>query len=436
MKSNNLRKTYIKYLLPTIGSMILFSTYSMVDGIFVGRGVGAEALSAVNISMPFVSLIFAVAILISIGCSNLITFELGRKNEKEANKFFSIGISLGAGVGILISLISTLNIRNLAYILGARGELIDLVVEYLGVIVLFAGFYILTYMFEIMVKADGEPRLAIIFMIVSALTNIILDYVFIFIFNFGLAGAAWATGISQLLPCVFYFLYFLSKNSKLEFIKFRLSFKELKRILLYGIPASLTELSTGVTISIFNITISKYYGIEGIAAFSVIVYVLNLVINTMIAINQSSQPLVTYNLGLGNLINVKRIRNKQFITIMVLSAIFFLVAQIAPEIIVKIFLDEIDKNFLNFTVKAMRLFSISFLVIGFNIGIGGYLTSIKRPKYEFLISILRGYVLVFLSVELLPMIFDRRFIWIALLISELLTLSISLTLLKRSELKA
>ncbi|MBU5669214.1 MATE family efflux transporter [Peptoniphilus sp. MSJ-1] len=436
MKSNNLRKTYIKYLLPTIGSMILFSTYSMVDGIFVGRGVGAEALSAVNISMPFVSLIFAVAILISIGCSNLITFELGRKNEKEAYKFFSIGISLGAGIGILISLLSTLNIRNLAYVLGARGELIDLVVDYLGVIVLFAGFYILTYMFEIMVKADGEPRLAIIFMIVSALTNIILDYVFIFVFNFGLAGAAWATGISQLIPCVFYFLYFLSKNSKLKFIKFKFSIKELGKILTYGIPASLTELSTGVTISIFNITISKYYGIEGIAAFSLIVYVLNLVINTMIAINQSSQPLVTYNLGLGNLINVKRIRNKQFITIVVLAIIFFLVAQIAPESIVKIFLDKIDKNFLNFTVKAMRLFSISFLVIGFNIGIGGFLTSIKKPKYEFIISILRGYVLVFLSVELLPMIFDRRFIWIALLISELLTLSISLTLLKRSELKA
>jgi len=435
MKSNNLRKTYIKYLFPTFGSMILFSTYSMVDGIFVGRGVGAEGLSAVNISMPFVSLIFAIAMLISIGCSNLITYELGKKNLEKADEYFSIGIFLGAGIGITLSIISIINIRSLSYLLGARGELIDLVVEYLGVIVLFAGFYILTYMFEIMVKADGEPRLAIIFMIVSALTNIVLDYVFIFIFNWGIKGAAIATGISQLLPCVFYFIYFLSKYSKLKLRKFSISLKELKRILTYGVPASLTELSTGATISFFNIIISKYYGIVGLTAFSVIVYVLNLVVNTMISINQSSQPLVTYNLGSGNIENVNRLKKKQFITIIVMSLFFFLLAQIISETLVKIFLGETDLEFLKFAVKTIRIFSLSFLIIGLNIGIGGFLTSIKRPKYEFIISILRGYILVFISVNIMPIIFGKEMIWASLLISEFITLIISYYLLQKSKIK-
>lgn len=433
MKRKNLTKNYIGYLIPTIGSMILFSTYTMVDGIFVGRGVGKEALSSVNLSMPFVSMIFAIAMLISIGCSNLISYELGRDDKKKANEFFSIGIFLGSSIGLFLTIISLFNIRKIAVFLGAEGELVNYVVDYLGIIVMFSAFYILTYMFEIMAKADGSPNITIILMVASSVTNIVLDYVFIYIFKWGIKGAAIATGISQVLPTFFYFMHFFSKHSILKFRKFSLSFKKLISILTYGVPASLTELSTGATITFFNLAIAKYYKVDGLAVFSVIVYLLSLVVNTMIAVNQASQPLVSYNLGDEKYKNVKALKRMQLSTIAIMSLFFFVLVQFAPGFLIKIFLRNVDIEFLTFAKKILRIFSISFLVIGFNIGIGGYLTSIKKPKYEFIISTLRGYILVFLTCKFLPMIFGEKSIWTALIVSELLTLVVSVYLLYKSK---
>ena len=214
MKKNLLRQ-YLKYLIPTLITMTLFSTYTMVDGIFVGRGVGPDGLSAVNISQPFVTLAFGFAILISIGSLNLISHQLGRGNRERADELFSLASFMAVFFAVLIALLGFLFLDPLVEFLGAAGPMKDLVKDYLSIIIIFLPFYLTSYVFEIMIKADGRPELSTVFMVVSALTNIILDYVFIFLFGWGLRGAAIATGIAQVLPTIGYTGYFLSKKSRI-----------------------------------------------------------------------------------------------------------------------------------------------------------------------------------------------------------------------------
>ena len=159
-----------------------------------------------------------------------------------------------------------------------------------------------------MVKADGRPIVSTILMVVSALTNIILDYVFIFRLHWGVRGAAVATGIAQVLPTFGYVGYFMSKKATLKLRKFRLKFYKVKEILSYGFPASVQELSSGFVILLFNKVISTYYGVEGLAAFSVISYIMIFVVNVMLAINQSSQPLISFSFGKEKYEDVLKIR--------------------------------------------------------------------------------------------------------------------------------
>ena len=431
MTKNNLFKTYLKYLLPTLATMVLFSTYTMIDGIFVGQGVGRHALSAVNVAMPYVALLFAVSMLISIGSSNIITYYLGREDKKKADEAFTIGLFLSLSISIILTLVSYFNLDLLVDILGATDSIKDLVKDYLSVIIFFSTFFIMTYIFEIMVKADGSPQLTIVFMIVSALTNIILDYVLIFIYDYGVKGAAIATGIAQTLPCIGYMIYFSSKRAKLRLTKFKLRLGNLKEIFIYGIPASLTELSTGFIILMFNNALGDSYGEIGLTTFSVLAYVLSLVVNTMLAINQSAQPLTSYFYGAKEYGLVKRLKRYMLVTVATGSILIFALIQIFPGQVFGLFFKSDDLEFIKFSIHALRIFSLGFLILGFNIGIGGYLTAIKRPKYEFIISALRGYISISLSIILIPIIFSYHSIWYALFASELLTLLVSLFLLNK-----
>ena len=432
MTKTNLFKTYLKYLLPTLATMVLFSTYTMIDGIFVGQGVGSHALSAVNIAMPYVALLFAVSMLISIGSSNIITYYLGRQDKEKADEAFTIGLFLSLSISIILTLVSYFNLDLLVDILGATDSLKDLVKDYLSIIIFFSTFFIMTYIFEIMVKADGSPQLTIVFMIVSALTNIVLDYVFIFIYDYGVKGAAIATGIAQTLPCIGYMIYFRSKRAKLRLTKFKLRLGNLKEIFIYGIPASLTELSTGFIILMFNNALGDSYGEIGLTTFSVLAYVLTLVVNTMLAINQSAQPLTSYFYGAKEYGVVNRLKRYMLVTVAIAGILIFTMIQIFPGQVFGLFLKSDDVEFIKFSIHALRIFSLGFLVLGFNTGIGGYLTAVKRPKYEFIISALRGYISISLSIILIPMIFSHHSIWYALFASELLTLLVSLFLLNKS----
>lgn len=435
-KQKNLPVLYLKYLLPTLATMTLFSSYTMVDGIFVGQGLGYKGLSAVNLSMPFVTLGFALAILLSVGSSNLISYYLGRSERDKADEFFSLALVLGLFLGLTLALVSFLFTDELVVLLGAEGEIVGLLKEYILVIMIFIPFYVMTYIFEILIKADGFPHLSTILMLASALTNIVLDYLFIFRFHLGVRGAAIATGIAQVLPTVGYSLHFLSKKANLRFCKFHFSFAKLKRILSFGFPASLAELSTGFIILLFNNKIGDLYGLSGIASFSVIAYILTFVVNTMLAINQASQPLMSFYYGAREYKSLLKTRRYMLYAVALLSTGLCVCIQVRPEFFVNVFISDYSQDFLASSVRALRRFSLSFLIVGYNICLGGYLTAVHRPKFDFCINILRGYLLISLSVFLLPVLFSSSAIWYGLLVSEAVCFLCSLTFLKSTQRQA
>ena len=430
MEKKSLLNNYLKYLIPTITTMTLFSTYTMVDGIFVGRGVGSEGLAAVNIAMPFVTLAFAFAILISIGSLNLIAHEKGRQNKEGADEFFTLGVTISVVFALGLSILGFIFINPLVRFLGAKGHMVEMVKEYLSVLIFFLPFYLTSYVFEIMVKADGRPSLTTGLMILSAITNVVLDYIFIFKFHWGLWGAAVATGFAQTLPTIGYLIYFLSSKSYLKFRRFRLKTFMLKEIFSYGFPASLSELSTGFCILVFNLAIGKTYGEEGLAAFSVIAYVMTFVVNTMLAINQSTQPLVGYYYGAKEYDNIPILRHYMLISVAVLSVLMVGLIEIFPGVFINIFLTDVDTEFMAFASKALRIFAISFLVLGFNITNGGYLTSVGKPRLDFVITMLRGYVLVAIFSYVATVFMAKEAIWYVLIVSDSLTMLVSFFLIR------
>ncbi|MFM1581480.1 MATE family efflux transporter [Helcococcus bovis] len=429
MQDGNLIKKYLKFVSLSIGGIIFYSIYSVVDGIFVGRGIGVEALSAVNVTIPFITFLFSLSMLFSIGSLNIVSFSLGKNDKKRADNYFTQTVLIAALVGMLISLISFFNINSIVDFLGKNEEVKSYAVDYAKVISIFSPFIILTYVFELLVKAEGKPTIGFILMLISASINIVLDYLFVFYYNFGIKGAAWATGISQFIPSVLYAIYFSSQKSRLNFVKIKFNFTIIKNIIKYGIPAFLAELSTGFIIFIFNTKLAATLGIKGLAIFSIIMYILNLFTNIMLSVNQGTQPLIAYYIGKKDIKSVKLLKKMMYSIVLGITILVFLVIQIWTDEIINIFLDETKLKFLNEAIMDIRIYSFALLILGFNIVTGGYLTAVRMPKKEFIINILRGYVLVALSVNIIPLIFGVNSIWYAMIVSEFITLFVSIVFL-------
>ena len=424
-----LKQSYYKYLIPTLLAMVMFSTYTMVDGIFVGQGVGALGLAAVNVSMPFVTLSFSLAILISIGSLNLITYQLGRGDKQRADEYFTLCLFLSLIVAISISILGFIFLDPIINLLGATDQIRSLVYDYLHIIMIFTPFYVMAYVFEIMVKADGIPQLSTILMVFSAFINIFLDYIFIFKYLMGVKGAAIATGLAQVFATVGYLVYFLSKRAKLKIVRFKIKTFMVKETVIFGIPAFLAELSTGFIILIFNNVLERTYGVDGLTAFSVISYIMTFVVNMMLAINQASQPLISYNYGRRSKKNLETMKRYVRITVGIISSILFILIMLMPEFFIRVFISNPSMDLLEFSKKSLRIFSTSFLILGFNITNAGFMSSVKLPRYDFYISTLRGYVIVSILLIILPRLLGKEIIWYVLSISELITLFLSIYLI-------
>lgn len=435
MDSNlSLKKQFFKYLVPSVTAMWIFSLYTMIDGIFVSRGVGETALAAVNIAMPFVNFIFAISMLFSTGASTIISIYIGKNNIKKANEIFSFNLFCMLTISLIITLLCLLNIDRISLFLGATENTFDLVKDYLKIIISFNGFFIISYCLEVLTKADGYPYLAIIGMIISALTNIILDFLFVIILDFGIKGAAYATIISQGVSFIFFLSHFMSKKSKLTLTKFDFKVKYLKRILSIGFPDAITELTSGIVILLFNQTILRYIGESGIVTYSIICYVGTLVIMTMIAITQGMQPLCSYYYGKEEFKTIKKLIKMGLKAVSISSIAIFIICIVFAKEIVYIFIKDSSSPLFTYSISAFRLFSSSFLVLGFNVLVSGYFASIEESFKATIISISRGLIFISLALFSLSFYFGDTGIWIATLISELICLLLSsYLLLKRNK---
>lgn len=400
--------------------MIIFSLYSMVDGFFVSKYVGVEALSAVNLSMPFINIVFALGIIAAVGSQTMCGVFIGRKNYMKANKIFSFNIKTVTISSIILTVLFYFNMDTIARLLGATEDLGPLVIEYLGHIVYFVPFLMISYNFEVLVKVDGFPRLAVATVITCGLSNVILDYVFVGLMGHGLAGAAVATGISQVISTVVYLIHFTVGKSNLEFVEVKFSFDTLKSIFSLGVGDFVSEVGIAMIVLFYNIFIIKFLGEKSIATFSVVSYVNNLALTCFAGITQGTQPLLSYYYGKKDYDSLKKLFRLATAAIFVTGVVFLAASQLFPERIFRIFLD-VDKETLSYSVESLRKFSISFMITGFNVLIAAVCVSFLKPKYSVTINILRSFVTIYLALFVLTML-EPTLIWFASALSEGVTL--------------
>lgn len=409
-------KRYLKFIIPSVLSMWVFALYSMVDGFFVSNYVGEVEFSAVNISMPIITLFFATGILFSIGTQAKVGMNLGKGDFNLANKIFSTSIVSLIFIGILFSGVIYIFIDKIIYVLGANDATAEFVREYLKAIVPFGMFFMLTYQLEVLVKVDGAPYISAFSVFIAAISNIVLDYLLIVEFHMGIFGAALATGIAQAISSFSFILYFSRKTGRLRFVK-NFDFSILKSTLPLGIGDAISEVAIGFTVFLFNRNLFEVYGENAVIAYTVISYVSVLVTVTMTGVAQGLAPIFSFDYGKRDYKKIRKFVERGVVTIILISVVFIFVAHRFAEPIVNIFLDE-GTDILHETSVALARYSWAYPLIGLNGLMITFFASLGRGRIATTLSVLRTPIVVSLVMFICRALMPDYFLWYVLAFAE------------------
>lgn len=313
--------------------------------------------------------------------------------------------------------------------LGGGGNLYPYVKDYLSVIILFCVCYMTGYALEIYIKVDGNPVYPTLCVIIGGVVNILLDYIFVVIFHWGIKGAAFATGLSQVTTTSLLFYYIFFRTKRIKFVKIKYSLLNLLKIMKVGFAEFLAEVSTGISIFVFNLVILKNLGEKGVSAFGIIGYISSFITMTMIGFNQGVQPILSFNLGAKEHKKIFEIIKNSFFILGVLGIFFYTLINIFSANIVSIFLNDVED--INLTKKALTTYSFTYLICGFNIFSAGYFTAVDMVKISTIITMLRGILLLVLFILILPIFLGTTGIWITMFVTEEITLIFSYIFMKK-----
>ncbi len=409
-------KRYLKFIIPSVLSMWVFALYSMVDGFFVSNYVGEVEFSAVNISMPILTIFFATGILFSIGTQAKVGMNLGKGNKDLANVIFSTSVVSLIIVGIVFSLVLFFSLDKIIIILGSSESTEGFVKEYLSTVIPFGVFFMLSYQLEVLVKVDGSPHISAVSVIIAAISNILLDYIFIVEFHMGIFGAALATGIAQAISSFSFILYFSRKKGRIKFVK-NFDFSILKSTLPLGIGDAISEIAIGFTVFLFNRNLFEVYGENAVIAYTVISYVSVLVTVTMTGVAQGLAPIFSFDYGKREYKMIRKFVERGVVTILLISVVFIFVAHRFAEPIVNIFLDE-GTDILHETSIALARYSWAYPLIGLNGLMITFFASLGHGRIATTLSVLRTPIVVSLVMFICRALMPDYFLWYVLAFAE------------------
>lgn len=421
-------KQLLRYVIPAASAMVLFSLYTVIDGILVSHGVSETAMTAVNISLPFINLLSGLSILLSMGASTLCAFALGRGDKERAEAIFTQTVVVMTVLSVFITVGVLFFAEDLAYLLGAGPHTVADATAYLRIVSLFSVCFILSYCLEVMVKVDDSPILATVGVGAAAIIHVALAYVFIFHFHWGIRGSAIATGIAQLGSLLLFLHYFVRGKSDLKFRKFKWEPKIFLRILPLGVADCSIELMLGFLTVLYNNLLFLFFGESHQTIYAVIAYLSLLVSMTMQGIAQGMMPLVSIAVGQGDRRSIRFYITKSVLLVLGTEVLIVAVCQLAPGVFAGILLSPTSELYQP-AISALRQYSLSYLLAGVNILLAGYFTALGRGVASCVMSLCRGFVLlpgaIFAIAHIQP---DG--IWLAALLGEGLALCLGLVLLK------
>ncbi len=408
----------VRFALPSIAMMIFISVYSMVDGLFVSNFTGKEALAAVNLVYPLAMALGSIGFMFGTGGAALVAKTMGEGDEVRANRLFTFIALAAAALSVALCAVGALALEPLLGFLGADGQLLDLSLLYGRILLAALPFSVLQNMFQSFFIAAEKPYVGLAVTVAAGLANIVLDYLFIAVLGWGIAGAAVATMIGQVLGAAVSVAYFArSRTSRLRFARPVRDLRALGKACVNGSSELMTEVAASVVSTLYNFQLLMLLGADGVAAYGVIMYVNFVFTAVFFGFAMGTGPVVSYHYGAQNTGELKSLFRKSLVLVGGAGVAMFAASQLFGGALVGVFVGY-DPALVVLTLHGFRIYSVSFLMAGFNIYGSAFFTALNNGKVSALVSFMRTLVFETSTVMLLPLVWGVDGVWSAIIVAE------------------
>lgn len=422
-------KKIVRFCFPSIIMMVFTSIYGVVDGLFVSNFVGKTPFAAINLIMPFIMILGGIGFMIAAGGSALVSKTLGEGRADRANRYFAMIIEFTFISGILLSVLGIVFIRPIAYLLGATEDMIADCVVYGRVMFLFNTAFMLQNVFQVFLTTAEKPKLGLYATVAAGVMNMAMDALFVMVFQWGVAGAALATGLSQCVGGVLPLVYFMRPNSSLLKIKWaKIEGRVLLKTCFNGASELMSNISSSIVSMLYNFQLLRFAGENGIAAYGVLMYIQFIFVAVFIGYTIATAPIIGYHYGAGNRAELKNMLKKSFALMGLVGVVMLALAQVLAHPLATIFVGY-DKELFEMTKHAFKIFAFAFLLAGLNIFVSSFFTALNNGGVSAAISFLRTLVFQMLSVLILPIFLELEGIWWAVTVAEVFAFFISFAFL-------
>lgn len=425
LRTEKISKLLIRYFIPTVFGMLVAAVHITIDGIFVGRGIGSVGVAAVNIVVPFFTVYTAIGLMFGIGGATLISIEFSRNNFKKAREIFTISTIMVIVISIVMIVLTFVFREDLAVILGANEATMDSVMDYFLVIIFFAPVFMLGNVMNSCVRADGSPKLGMVATVTGAVINGVFDYIAIFVMDWGLTGAAIATGIGNIVSIIILIVYFSGSKSKLGFVKVKFDWKQVAHIAKIGIPSFISEFGISVVTMYHNLAMVQLAGEKGVAAYGVINYIYPIMMLIFWGLSVSMQPVISYNHGAGLKDRVKESISLVLKISLIMGVISYVLGVLFNEEMVRLFIMD-SEEVVVMASRGILIYFINFIFLGFNMSIIMYYQAIENPGVSTVFTVLRGFVIVLILLNILPKKFGIDGVWMTIPLTEAIVFLITI----------
>lgn len=417
-------KKMLRFTLPSIVMLIFTSIYGVVDGFFVSNIVGKTPFAAVNFIMPVLMILGSVGFMFGAGGSALIAKTMGEGDNKKARELFSLFVYVTAACGVLISVLAFVFIRPIAKALGAEGQMLSDCVLYAKIIIAALPFYMLQFEFQTFFITAENPHLGLVVTVFSGVTNMVLDWLFMAVFKWGLAGAAFATATSQVVGGVVPLVYFaLPNDSLLKLTKTKFDVKALLKACTNGSSELMSNISMSVVGMLYNIQLMKYAGENGIAAYGVLMYVNMIFVSAFLGYSTGIAPVIGYHYGAENQKELKGLLKKSLVITAAFALCMFAFSELCAYPLSYIFVGY-DSALMKMTLRGFLICSFMYLFAGFAIFSSAFFTALNDGLTSALISFLRSLVFQVAAVMIFPIFWEIDGIWFSIVAAEAVSVAV------------
>ena len=421
-----------KFAIPAVVGLLLLGVQTIIDGIVIGNYLGAKALASVSLILPCYNLMVAVTLVMGIGCQTLVSIYSGEGNRKGANDALTTAFVFLMSLVTAVALTIYLSAPALARLLGANEVLRGGAVDYIRSLVPFFPLLAAMFFSDYILKAMGYPVYSMLVMCGGVILNIGLDLLFVTVLGWGISGAGLATGLAFTAAGFFSLPFLLNRKREFSVFSGRFSWRLLGKMIYNGSSEGISELSSGSKVLLFNITLMKYLGENGVAAFTVIGYIVFLGITVFLGISDGIIPIIGYNLGAGNNRRILDSLKLAVKTNMAIGIGLFLLFIFFGKAIISLFLSGDEAEVIRITTAGASIYAFAFLLNGLNILASSYFTAIAKAGLSVVISLCRGLIFVAAGLAVYPALWGITGIWLTIPLAELCTFVVSVFLVSRS----